>query len=100
MCGRRKIISRIATTVFRRADFDIFKDLLGGIPWAVELEDKGAKESLLTLKHHFFQVRDQYILKSKRKKLGKGGRRPWISKELIDKLKGKKVHEMLKKGPV
>ena len=35
----------------------------------------------------------------KRKKLGKGGKRPkWMSKELMDKLKGKKkVHEMWKK---
>ena len=30
--GRSKAISRIATLDFRRASFDFFKDLLGGIP--------------------------------------------------------------------
>jgi len=30
---------------FRRDNFDLFKDLLGGIPWVRALEGKGAKES-------------------------------------------------------
>ena len=54
--GRCKAISRIATLEFRRASFDFFKDLLGSIPWARVLEDKGAYESWLVLKHHFFQA--------------------------------------------
>jgi len=32
---------------------------------------------------------------SKNEKSGKGSKRPaWMSKKLVDKLKGKKVHEM------
>lgn len=34
LCRRSKVISRIASLDFRRANFDLFKDLLGGIPWA------------------------------------------------------------------
>lgn len=42
LCGRSKVLSRIATLDFRRIDFDFLKDLLGGIPWAAVLEGKGA----------------------------------------------------------
>jgi len=70
-CGRSKKISRIATTVFRRAEFDLFKDLLGGPPWAGELESKGAQESLLTLKHHFFQAQDSTSLRVRVRNWGK-----------------------------
>lgn len=31
LCGRRKAESRIASLVFRRADYDLLKDLLGSI---------------------------------------------------------------------
>jgi len=34
LCGRSKVIHRIATLDFRRASFYFFEDLLGGIPWA------------------------------------------------------------------
>lgn len=70
---------------------------LGAIPWARVLEGKGARESWLAFKQHFFQARGQCIPMSK--KSGKDGRRlVWRSKELIHKLKEKKVHEMWKKG--
>ena len=97
ICGRRKAISRIANPNFRRANTDLFKNLLGGIPWAGALEDKEAHENWLALKFHFFRAQDQCIPRSK--KSGKGGKRlVWMSKELVDKLKGKKkVHEMWKK---
>lgn len=32
LCGRRKALNKIATLNFRRASFDHFKGLLGGIP--------------------------------------------------------------------
>lgn len=40
LCGRRKAVSSIATLAYRRADFDLLKNLLGSIPWARELENK------------------------------------------------------------
>jgi len=41
LCGKSKAMSRIATLDFRRANFDFFKDLLGGIPWARVLVVRG-----------------------------------------------------------
>lgn len=46
---------------FRKAIFEVFKDLLGSILWVRALEDKGAQESWLTFKHNFFHAQDQYV---------------------------------------
>ncbi|GAB0183528.1 hypothetical protein GRJ2_000818100 [Grus japonensis] len=96
--GRSRAISRITTLGFRRANFGLFKDLLGRIPRVRALEGREVQESWSVFKHHFLLAQDQCILKSK--KPSKGGRRPaWISKELLEKLKGKKeVSSMWKKG--
>lgn len=64
--GRNKTVSRITTLDFRRASFDLFKGLLGGIPWATELEVKGTQKCWLTFRRHFFQAQDQFIPKSKK----------------------------------
>jgi len=37
---------------FRRADFDLFKDLLGSILWDKVLEGREAKERWLVFKYH------------------------------------------------
>lgn len=42
---RNKAVNRILTLDFRRANFDLSKDLLGGILWLRVLEGKGANES-------------------------------------------------------
>ncbi|GAB0206764.1 mitochondrial enolase superfamily member 1 [Grus japonensis] len=96
--GRSRAVSRITTLDFRRANFGLFKDLLGRIPWVKALEGKGAQESWLIFKHHFLQAQDQCIPKNR--KTRKGGRRPaWMSKEPLEKLKGKKeAYRMWKKG--
>lgn len=47
--GSSKTISKIAILVFRRVNFDIFKDLLGHRA----LEGKEDHESRFALKHHF-----------------------------------------------
>ncbi|GAB0209507.1 mitochondrial enolase superfamily member 1 [Grus japonensis] len=96
--GRSRAISRITTLDFRRGNFGLFKDLLGRIPWVRALEGGGVQESWSIFKHHFLLAQDQCILKNR--KTSKGGRRPaWMSKELLEKLKGKKeVYRMWKKG--
>ena len=33
LCGQSRAISRITALDFRRANFGLFKNLLGGIPW-------------------------------------------------------------------
>ena len=42
--GGSRAISRIKTLDLRRAEFALFKELLGGIPWARALEGRGVQE--------------------------------------------------------
>ncbi|KGL86842.1 hypothetical protein N301_02901, partial [Charadrius vociferus] len=88
----------VETLNFRRAKFDRFKELLGQIPWERALEGKGALESWLLFKRHLLQAQDQCI--PKRKKSGKGRRRPaWLSRDLLKRLRWKKgVYNRWKKG--
>jgi len=98
LCGGRTAISRIKTLDFRRANFGLFKDLCGGIPWVRALEGRGVQESWSVFKHHFLHAQDWCIPLSK--KSSKGGRRPaWMSKELLPELGWKrKVYGMWKEG--
>ena len=43
--GRSKATSWATTLAFKRANFGLFKDLLGGIPWARALEGGGSKRA-------------------------------------------------------
>lgn len=43
--GRNKAISRTAVLDVRRTNFDLFRDLLGGIPWVRALESEGNQMS-------------------------------------------------------
>lgn len=43
--GGSRAKSRTATLNFKTANFDLFRDLTGGIPWARTLEGKGVEES-------------------------------------------------------
>jgi len=43
--GGSRAISRIKTLDFRRANFGLFKELLGGIPYARAPEGRGVQES-------------------------------------------------------
>lgn len=52
--GRNKAISGIAILDFRRANFDIFKDLLAGIPSVTALEGKGVQENWLIFQYQKF----------------------------------------------
>jgi len=80
------VISRIKTLDLRRADFVLFKELLGGILWVRALEGRGVQESWSLFKHHFLHAQDWCIPLSK--KSSKGGRRAaWMSKELVAKLR-------------
>ncbi|PKU35663.1 rna-directed dna polymerase from mobile element jockey-like [Limosa lapponica baueri] len=93
-----KATSRIEALDFRSGNFDLFKKMLGDIPWVRALEGRGAQESWTTFKYHFLQAKYWCIPKSK--KSGKGSRRPvWLSRELLKKLKWKKdVYTEWKKG--
>jgi len=92
--GGIRAISRIKTLDYRRANFGLFKELLGGIPWARALEGRGVQECRSLFKHHFFHAQHRCI--PLRKKSSKGGRRPaWLNKLLLAVIRWKrKVHEM------
>ncbi|GAB0206425.1 mitochondrial enolase superfamily member 1 [Grus japonensis] len=85
----RKALSKLTTLDFRRADFGLFRDLLGRIPWDKALEGRGAQDSWLIFKGHLLQAQERCI--PTKRKSGKNTKRPpWMNKELLGKVKQKK----------
>ena len=85
----RRVHSKLTTLDFRRADFGLFRDLLGRIPWDKALEGRGAQDSWLIFKGHLLQAQERCI--PTRRKSGKNTRKPaWMNKELLGKVKHKK----------
>ncbi|GAB0182454.1 mitochondrial enolase superfamily member 1 [Grus japonensis] len=85
----RRARSKLTTLDFRRADFGLFRDLLGRIPWDKALEGRGAQDSWLVFKGHLPQAQEQCI-PTKRKSSKNTKRPPWMNKELLGKVKQKK----------
>ncbi|GAB0208586.1 hypothetical protein GRJ2_003324300 [Grus japonensis] len=85
----RRAHSKLTTLDFRRADFGLFRDLLGRIPWDKALEGRGAQDSWLIFKGHLLQAQEQCI-PTKRKSSKTTKRPPWMNKELLGKVKHKK----------
>ncbi|KAK4832977.1 hypothetical protein QYF61_026803 [Mycteria americana] len=54
----RRVRSKLTTLDFRRADFGLFRDLLGRVPWDKALEGRGAQESWLMFKDHLLQAQE------------------------------------------
>lgn len=48
--AERRVHSKLTFLDFRRADFGLFRDLLGRIPWDKALEGRGTQEKLLISK--------------------------------------------------
>ncbi|GAB0186157.1 hypothetical protein GRJ2_001081000 [Grus japonensis] len=85
----RRVHSKLTTLDFRRAEFGLFRDLLGRLQWDKALEGRGSKKSSLIFKDHVLQAQEQCI--PTKRKSGKKARRPaWMNKELLDKVKHKK----------
>jgi len=72
--GGSRVISKIKTLDLRRANFALFKKLLGGIPRARALESRGVQECWSLFKFHFLHAQERCI--PLRKKWSKRGRRP------------------------
>jgi len=84
--GGSKVISRIKTLDLRRTNFGLFKELLGGIPWARALEGRGIQECWSLFKYHFLHAQEWCIPLSKKSR--KGGRRPvWLNKKHLAELR-------------
>ncbi|GAB0205898.1 mitochondrial enolase superfamily member 1 [Grus japonensis] len=85
----RRAHSKLNTLDFRRADFGLFRDLLGRIPWDKALEGRGAQDSWLIFKGQLLQAQERCI-PTKRKSGENTKRPPWMNKELLGKVKQKK----------
>ncbi|GAB0190424.1 hypothetical protein GRJ2_001507700 [Grus japonensis] len=85
----RRACSKLTTLDFRRADFCLFRDLLGRIPWDKALEGTGAQDGWLIFKGHLLQAQERCI-PTKRKSAKNTKRPPWMNKELLGKVKQKR----------
>ncbi|GAB0179197.1 hypothetical protein GRJ2_000385000 [Grus japonensis] len=54
----RRARSKLTTLDFRRADFGLFRDLLGRVPWDKALEGRWAQDSWLVFKDHLLQAQE------------------------------------------
>lgn len=71
----RRVKSNITTLDFRRADFDLFRDLHGRVLWDKALEGRGAQENWLLLKDQLLQDQEWSIPTSRNAR-----RTMWMSK--------------------
>ncbi|PKU42736.1 hypothetical protein llap_6956 [Limosa lapponica baueri] len=96
----RRAHNKLSILDFRRADFGLFRDLLGRVPWDKALEGRGTQKSLLVLKDQFLQAQKQCI--PTKSKSGKNARKPvWMNKELLDKFKhNREAYRRWKQGQV
>ncbi|XP_075302833.1 uncharacterized protein LOC142365677 isoform X1 [Opisthocomus hoazin] len=59
--GGSRAISRIKTLDLKRANCGVFKELVGGIPWARALEGRGVQECWSLFKHHVLHTQNLRI---------------------------------------
>ncbi|KFR07546.1 hypothetical protein Y956_13252, partial [Nipponia nippon] len=92
--------SKVRTLNFRKANFQLFKELVNKTPWETALRDKGAEHSYQIFKEAFHRGQELSILRCK--KSGKESKQPTqMSQDLLLKLKGKKeMHRQWKQGQV
>ncbi|GAB0182061.1 mitochondrial enolase superfamily member 1 [Grus japonensis] len=96
----RRACSKLTTLGFRRADFGLFRDLLGRIPWDKALKGRGTQDSWLIFRGHLLQAQERCI-PTKRKSSKNTKKPPWMNKELLDKVKQKKeAYREWKQGQV
>ncbi|KFQ60214.1 hypothetical protein N334_01909, partial [Pelecanus crispus] len=95
-----QVKSKARTLNFKRANFQLFKKLVGGTPWETAFRYKGAEQSWQLFKDIFLRLQELSIPMCK--KSGKEGRRPaWLSKDLLVRLKCKKeMHRQWNQGHV
>ena len=70
----RRAHSKLTALDFRRADFGLFRDLLGRELWDKAQAGSEAQETWLTFKDHLLQAQERCI--PTKRKLGKNARRP------------------------
>ena len=48
----KRVCNKLATLDFRRADFELFREVFGRVTWEKALEGRGAQECWLVFKDH------------------------------------------------
>ena len=59
--GGRRGNSKTATLDFRRADFELFRRLVGRVPWGSVLESKGVQDGWLLFKKEVLKAQEQAV---------------------------------------
>ena len=98
LAGVRRGNSKTATLDFRRADFELFRRLVGRVPCGSVLESKGVQDGWLLFKKEVLKAQEQAVPLSR--KMSRCGRRPaWMNRELFLRLQEKKrIYLIWKKG--
>ncbi|KFO59554.1 hypothetical protein N302_13641, partial [Corvus brachyrhynchos] len=88
----------VATLYFKRENFKLFRELLSSAPWESAFEGLGIHEYWSVFKNHLLEAQEQGTPVCH--KSSKWGRRPaWLNRELLVKLRGKKlIYDLWKKG--
>lgn len=78
----RRGFSKTATLIILRVDFELFRTLVGKIPWESVLKCKGVQEGWLFLKKEVLNAQEQAVPLCQ--KMSQQGRRPvWLNRELL-----------------
>ena len=91
---------KVKTLNFRRANFQLFKELMDGTPRETALRGKGAEQSWQLFKDIFLRVQE-VLIPTCNKSGSEGRRQTWLTKDLLVKLKCKKeMHGQWNQGQV
>ncbi|XP_072186656.1 uncharacterized protein [Excalfactoria chinensis] len=90
--------SKTATLDFRRADSDLFRRLIGAVPWRSVLANKGVQDGWSLLKKEVLKAQERVVPLSR--KMSRWRRRPaWMNRELFLRLREKKgIYRLWKEG--
>uniref|UniRef100_A0A672UTJ2 Reverse transcriptase domain-containing protein n=1 Tax=Strigops habroptila TaxID=2489341 RepID=A0A672UTJ2_STRHB len=80
----RRACSKLTALDFKKAEFGLFRNLLSKVSWDTVLEGRGPKTA-----GRYSRI-TCYMLKTRRKCSRRARRPPWMDKELLRKLRGKK----------
>jgi len=95
-----QVKSKVRTLNFRKANFQLFKELVTRTPWEPVPRNKGAEQSWQIFKDAFHRVQELLVPRCKKSEK-EGKRSAWLSGDLLVKLKGKKeMHRQWKQGQV
>ncbi|KFR01231.1 hypothetical protein N306_09969, partial [Opisthocomus hoazin] len=88
----------VKTLNFRKANFQLFKEIVRRTPWETILRDRGTEQSWQVFKDVFQRAQERAIPKCK--KSGREGKRAaWLRQDLLVKLRKKReLHRKWKQG--